>query len=257
MSKIISIIGGKGGTGKTTSTINLGAALNSLGKSSIVIDGNLTTPNVGIYLGIPVVPVNLHHVLAKKNHISEAMYLHPSGMQIIPGDISTEQLKNVDPLKLNKAMLDLEGLADYILIDAAAGLGREALAAIKASDKVLIITNPEMPAVTDALKTIQIVQDMKKQVLGVVLTRSRDDEWDMGVNEVEKMLEYPILGVIPEDENVRKAMVLKNPIMFSYPNSNASVGYKKLASKISGIKYKEEVKKEEGFWDKLRSVFGI
>jgi len=257
MSKIISIVGGKGGVGKSTSAINLGAALNSLGRSSIVIDGNLTTPNIGIYLGIPVVPVNLHHVLAKKNHISEAMYLHPSGMQIIPGDISTEQLKNVDPLKLNKAMLDLEGLADYILIDAAAGLGREALAAIKASDKVLIITNPEMPAVTDALKTIQIVQDMKKQVLGIVLTRTRDDGWDMSTNEVEKMLEYPILGVVPEDNNVRKAMVLKNPVMFSYPNSEASKGYKKLASKISGVKYKEEVKEEESFWDKLKSVFRI
>ena len=257
MSKIISIIGGKGGTGKTTTTINLGAALNEIGKSSIIIDGNLTTPNIGIYLGIPVVPVNLHHVLQKKNHISEAMYLHPSGMQIIPGDISTEQLKNVDPLKLNKTMLDLEGLADYILIDAAAGLGREAIAAIKACDKVLIVTNPEMPAVTDALKTIQIVQDMKKQVLGIALTRNRGDGWDMSVNDVEEMLEYPVLGVISEDDNVRKAMVLKNPIMFSYPNTNASVDYKKLAAKIAGVRYKEKIEKEESFWDKLRSVFGI
>jgi len=251
MSKIISILGGKGGIGKTVSAINLGVALNEFDKSSIVIDGNLTTPNIGIYLGMPVVPVTLHHVLQKKNDIKEAMYLHPSGIKVIPGDISTSQLKNVDPLKLEKVMVELEGLADYIIIDAAAGLGREAIAAIKASDNVLIVTNPEMPAVCDALKSIQIVKEMKKQVLGVVLTRSRNDGLDMNTRDIEKMLEYPIIGVIPEDNNVRKSMVLKNPVTFLHPKSEASVAYKKLAANLTGNKYEERIEKKRGFFSRL------
>ena len=56
MVKVYAIISGKGGVGKSTTAINLGASLNSLGEDVIVIDGNLTTPNIGIYLGAPINP---------------------------------------------------------------------------------------------------------------------------------------------------------------------------------------------------------
>ena len=66
MTKIIVITSGKGGVGKTTTAINLGAAMNHFGKDVLVIDGNLTTPNVGIHLGSPEVPINLNHILNGK-----------------------------------------------------------------------------------------------------------------------------------------------------------------------------------------------
>ena len=69
MTRIISIISGKGGTGKTISAINLSFALSSYGKNVALIDANLTTPNVGIYLGVPSVPVSLHSVLQGKNKL--------------------------------------------------------------------------------------------------------------------------------------------------------------------------------------------
>ena len=63
MAKVYAIISGKGGVGKTTSTINLGTSLNKLGEDVIIIDGNLTTPNIGIHLGAPIVPITLNHIL--------------------------------------------------------------------------------------------------------------------------------------------------------------------------------------------------
>ena len=63
MSRLIVITSGKGGVGKTTTAINLGAAINFLGEDVLIIDGNLTTPNIGVYLGSPEVPVNLNHVI--------------------------------------------------------------------------------------------------------------------------------------------------------------------------------------------------
>ena len=66
MAKIIVITSGKGGVGKTTTAINLGAAINYFGKDVSVIDCNLSTPNVGIHLGSPEVPVNLNHFLLNK-----------------------------------------------------------------------------------------------------------------------------------------------------------------------------------------------
>ena len=95
--KLLTIISGKGGVGKTTTAINLGAALNSFGKEVIVVDANLTTPNVGLHLGAPIVPVNLNHVLLGKAKISDAIYEHESGTKIIPSSLSVKELRRLNP----------------------------------------------------------------------------------------------------------------------------------------------------------------
>ena len=83
MKKIIVIASGKGGVGKTTTAINLAAALNHFGKKVLIIDANLTTPNVGIHLNSPEVPVNLNHVLNGEATALEAVYEHDSGINVI------------------------------------------------------------------------------------------------------------------------------------------------------------------------------
>ena len=88
MSKLIVITSGKGGVGKTTTAINLAAAINYFKKDVLIIDGNLTTPNVGLHLGSPEVPVNLNHVLLEKADPIEAVYEHESGIKIVPSSLS-------------------------------------------------------------------------------------------------------------------------------------------------------------------------
>ena len=83
------------------------------------------------------------------------------------------------------------------------------------------------------------------------MTRSRNDGLDMDTKDIENMLEYPIIGIIPEDNNVRKAMVLKNPVTFLHPRSEASVAYRKLAANLTGNKYEERKEKKKGFFSKL------
>ena len=100
MSKIITITSGKGGVGKTTSAINLGAALNSLGKEVIILDANLTTPNVGLHLGAPLVPINLNHVLSGKASVVDAVYEHESGTKVVPSSLSVKDLKNIKHKRL-------------------------------------------------------------------------------------------------------------------------------------------------------------
>lgn len=234
MSKVFVITSGKGGVGKTTTAINLAAALNSLNEDTMIVDANLTTPNVGLHLGAPVVPVSLTHVLQGKARVDEAIYEHDSGIKILPCSLSVKELDKIKPSKLEDVAKKLKKISDYIIFDSAAGLGEEALTAIRAGDEIIIVTNPEMPAVTDALKTAKIVEGLGKKIRGVIITRVKKDGLDMPYLNVHDMLELPILGIIPEDKAVRKSLAMKNAVMHTHPNSKVARAYKEIAAKIAG-----------------------
>jgi septum site-determining protein MinD len=240
MTRLITIISGKGGVGKTTTAINLGAALSELGKDVIIVDANLTTPNVGLHLGAPIVPISLNHVLSGKAEIVDAIYEHESGAKIIPSSLSVKELRKINHGGLKEIGKKLRRMSDIVLYDSAAGLGEEAIAAIDSADELIIVTNPEIPAVTDALKTTKLAQEMKKSILGVVVTRSVNSKSEMPLVNVRDMLELPILGVIPEDLNVKCSVVMKDALVRTHPRSKASRAYKKLAARIAGVEYKEE-----------------
>lgn len=237
--KVITIVSGKGGVGKTTTSINLGAALNKLGKEVIIVDANLTTPNVGLHLGAPMVPVNLNHVLLGKAKISDAIYEHDSGMKIIPSSLSVKELRRLNHKKLKEVSRKIRKMADYVILDSAAGLGDEAIASIESGDELIIVTNPEIPAVTDALKTIKLAEELGKYVKGVVVTRVRRGKNEMSIGNIRDMLDLAVIGVIPEDSNVQAALKAKDALLHEFPYSKASRAYNKLAARIEGVEYKE------------------
>ncbi len=256
MKKIIVITSGKGGVGKTTTAINLGAAMNYFGKDVLIIDGNLTTPNVGVHLNSPEVPINLNHVLAGKADAYEAVYEHESGIKIMPSSLSIKELNKLRPEKIKEFKEDFKKISDYIIVDSAAGLGNEAIALINMADELIIVTNPEMPAITDALKAIKVAEQNKRPILGVIVTRVRKNDWEMKPENVKEMLEVPILGMVPEDESVQEALSMKNAVVHTHPQSNASLAYKEIAAKLLEIEY-DSRKEREGFWKKIMRKFRL
>jgi len=249
MSKLITITSGKGGVGKTTTAINLGAALNFFGKQVIILDANLTTPNVGLHLGAPIVPISLNHALNGKASVVEAVYEHESGLKIVPSSLSVRDLKTINHDKLRYVGRKLKKMADFVIFDSAAGLGDEAIAAIDSADEMIIVTNPEILAVADALKTAKLIEEMGKRIRGVIVTRVDGSDSDMPLENIEEMLELPIIGVIPEDKSVKEALVMKGALVDTHPRSKAARAYKEIAAKIAGITYKEKS------W--LSSLFGL
>jgi len=231
--RIISIVSGKGGVGKTITSISLAAFLNSFGQNVLLIDANVNTPDVGLSLGAPTVPISLQNVLLGKNSPEEAIYTHSSGTKVMPSSLSlSADIKGLE--KITKKLKNF----DFIIIDSAAGLGEDVLSSLKASDECLIVTNPELPAIAGALKTIKTAEKMNKKILGVIVTReSRDNT--ISLKNIRAMLEYPILGVIPEDKKVKEALAERETLV-NFSKSKAAKGYKKLALKIANCEEEEE-----------------
>ncbi|HPD81574.1 MAG TPA: cell division ATPase MinD [Candidatus Pacearchaeota archaeon] len=250
MNKIIVITSGKGGVGKTTTAINLGAAINYFGGDVLVVDGNLSTPNIGVYLNSPEVPVNLNHVLSNKAEPNEAVYEHESGMKIMLSSLSIKELKKIKPDRIKDFKKDFKKISNYVIVDSSAGLGNEAISTIDLADEIIIVTNPEIPAITDALKTIKLAKQMNKDVKGVIVTRVRKDDIEMTPENVKDMLEVPILGMIPEDNYVKKALNKKDAIIHVYPKSKSARAYKEIAAQILDVDY-DSRKDAPSIWEIL------
>jgi septum site-determining protein MinD len=238
VTRIITFVSGKGGAGKTTLTAGVGTALAKMGKNVVVLDANITTPNLGFHLGMPLTPVTLHDVLKGTARIRDAVYEHDTGLKVVPAGISLRDMKGIDPKQLPNALLDLLGTADIIILDAAAGLGREALASIEAADEIVLITNPDITSVTDALKAAKLAQQMGTRISGIVINRATKKRHEMNTRDIVAMLgEHPILSTVPEDVNVRRALAKRMPVVQTDPNSPASREIKKLAAWIAGESY--------------------
>jgi septum site-determining protein MinD len=253
----ICVISGKGGVGKTTSAVSLAHAMGKHRKT-LLVDANLTTPNVNVHLGWPILKKTLMEVLKGEASLSEAIYTHESGLRILPTVSSMHDLSKLKYEKLKYLMDDLKEHADIVLMDGAAGLGKEALGAMEACDEVLIITNPEMPAVMDAQKTVQLAQEMGKTILGVVLTKVRGKDDEMNVSDVESMLDLPVIGIIPFDKAVQKAQKAKHPVTYSHPKSKAGKSYEELAKALLGSRYFDSInKRSKSLFDYILRKLGL
>ena len=121
MVKVYTIASGKGGTGKTTVSVNLGTMLAQLGKETFLMDADIGMANVGLLLGLQDAPVTLHEILAGKGNINDAIYECPAGLKVIPAGISLQGFQQADPEKIRDVMSEIVKRCDYLLIDAPAG----------------------------------------------------------------------------------------------------------------------------------------
>ena len=181
--------------------------------------------------------ITLNDVLEGNASLVDAIYMHESGLRVIPAGLHMKHLKTSAPDRLWDIGLDLFGSSEAVLLDTPAGLEKGAQSVLDAGEEVLIVTNPEITAVTDALKTIRVAHESGAHVLGVVVNKWHNDHHDMKMEEIEEMLELPILAKIPFDPEVRKSIKLRNPVVVREPNSPAARAYKKLAADLFGIEF--------------------
>jgi len=243
LTRIIGVVSGKGGVGKTTIVVNLGAALALKFKRDVVIvDCNITTSHLGMYLGMYYYPASLNQVLSGEIDIEKAMYDYSiPGLRIIPASLSLEDLKGIDVSELKASIKNLSGKADIVLLDAAPGFGKEALAALKASEEMLYVMTPFVPSLMDVVKCHQLAEQFGVKSLGIILNMTGEGRHELSIKEIEQLTELPVIAKIPRDKNILKSLSEKIPVIDLKPNSPASREFKKLAANLIGQDYTEGV----------------
>lgn len=234
MGRVIGIMSGKGGVGKTTIALNLGLAIHQFGHEVVVIDGDVKNPNLGLYLGIYSPPLTVNDIIKKDIDLNIVKHTHSSGIDIVPA-----------PLLLSSSGLGLTRLRDifnkkegYFIIDFPPGLGKETMSLLDICDEVLIITNPNIPSVASTMRVVNIVKSQDKNILGVLVNMA-GKSYEIELDAIETVCSAPLLGELPEDENVRKSAMLKTPVLDHKPYSKASLKFKDIAAKITGSNYKK------------------
>lgn len=246
--RILAVVSGKGGVGKTTFVSNMGLALTEMNETVTLVDGDFSTSNLGLQLGLFQFPVGIQDALKGRIDIESAMYTHPSGLRIIPASVSLRYLRQkLSPFRLRSALTKMEGI---VMIDSPPGLGDDAFFVLKACDDIMVITNPEIPAVTDAFKVVEVAREMGKEPVGVILNRVRGKN-ELSREEVEEMCGTRVVDTIPDDDSVRKGLYEKVPVLKYSPYSPASVAFRRIASGMLGRDYSPPK------FLRLRRMFGV
>lgn len=249
----ISITSGKGGTGKTTLTANLGVALATLGRDTCILDGDLAMANLGIVMGLTKCETNFFDVLLGKADVADALYVN-YGVKVLPCGFRFEDvhemLSKVKRERIEEVIGELLRKTEFLLIDAPAGIGDATIISIAAAREMLPVCNPTYPSLVDCYKTVRLANVLGSWTRGLVVNRTGKAA-DLSTAEVEQFMgrtlgAIPTLAEIPEDPKVQEAELEGVPVVVYEPDCAASVAINELARVVTGEADLPYVPSEEG-----------
>jgi len=240
MAKIIGVTSGKGGVGKTTIVSNLGIILSKyFNKKVTIVDCNVTNSHLALYFGMYYFPSTINKVIKDDVDIEEAVYKHYSGVSIVPASLSLADLRGVDVVRLKEVLEPLREKNDIIILDGSPGLGRESMAMLNACDEVLFVTTPLMSSLMDVVRYKEVLNEIKKKSMGIIINMRQNVKNEMKSSEIEKFTDMDVISSIPYDKGVYKSLAMGSPIFLSNPNNRASREFLRIASWLAGEEYKE------------------
>ncbi len=237
--RIISVISTKGGVGKTTVAINLALALQNFNRKTAILDFNFTSPHVALYLNSIYFPKTLNNFLKNECRFEEIIYMHPSGLTIVPTSLRTEDIVAVQD---NLRQIIMENLKDYefVIIDSAPGLGREAMISLNSCQEAIFVANPDLASIFDVAKTYKLINNLPERpiIWGIVLNKVKQKSYELSKEDVERYTGLPVLLTIKENNKFVESLNKRIPAYLF--DSRIREEFNLLASKVAGIPYEKE-----------------
>jgi septum site-determining protein MinD len=247
MAKVLVVTSGKGGVGKTTSTAALGGALAQGGEKVCVIDFDVGLRNLDLVMGAERrVVFDLINVVQGDAKLSQALIRDKrlENLSLLPAS----QTRDKDALTeegVARVLTELRDKFDWIVCDSPAGIERGATLAMRHADVAVVVTNPEVSSVRDSDRIIGLLDSkteraergerVEKHLLLTRYDQGRAERGEMLKKEdVLEILSIPLLGIIPESEEVLRASNVGTPVTLNNPNSAPGRAYFDAARRLKG-----------------------
>ena len=268
--RVITVTSGKGGVGKTSIAVNLAIQIQRLGKRVIILDADFGLANIEVMLGIRP-QYNLADLMFRGKTLNEIITRGPEGVGFISGGSGIQELARMTKeqvMYLTQKLVELDSLADVIIVDTGAGIADNVLEFVTASSEVILVATPEPTSITDAyalLKALNRRAGFSREHTSIKMISNRVGTEAEGRNLYEKMsvvvdkflnIQPEFLGIIPQDDMISKAVMVQKPITMAYPNSPAAKALQTIAGKLCDGMQQESKKGITGlFSDMIRTKF--
>jgi len=265
MGEVITITSGKGGVGKSTLSANLAVGLAQRGKKVVAIDFDIGLRNLDMILGLENrIVYDVIDVMEGRCNLSQALIndKRSKTLYFLPAS-QTSDKDILDKEKVEKLIKSLKEDFDFIVIDSPAGIESGFEHSIFLADRAIIVTTPDVSAVRDADRVIGIIdaksqkaKDGKEVLKHVVINRLKPEMVESGnmlsVEDVLSILALPLIGIIPDDEEIITSTNEGEPIYFN-DKSKAAEAYKRITKRVLGeeISFLDLKPEKRGFFKRL------
>lgn len=255
--RVITVTSGKGGVGKSNTSINLACQFKKLGKRVIILDADFGLANIEIMFGT-VPKHNLCDLIYQGKNITDIITWGPMDIGFISGGSGIAGLSNLSQDYLNyiiQNLAKLDAIADIVIIDTGAGISDAVLDFLVASGEILLVATPEPTSITDSYSLLKALnrhprflrEDSKIKVIANKV--SSDTEGETMYNKlntvVNRYLKLPItyLGAIPQDYHLEDAVMQQKPVSMQSPRSKSALAYEKMAYALMDKEYDKSLVK--------------
>jgi len=268
MGIVITVTSGKGGVGKSTTTANLAVGLANLGKRVVAIDFDIGLRNLDMILGLENrIVYDVVDVMEGRCNLAQALINDKKSKSLY--FLPASQTKDKDILnkeKVKKLIDDLKESFDIVMIDSPAGIESGFEHSIFLADRALIVSTPDVSSVRDADRVIGIIDAKSERAKNglevekhVIINRIKPDMVDAGnmlsVEDVLGILALPLIGVIPDDEDVITSTNLGSPIV-NKEKSLTAESYRRIARRILGEEVEFlDIRVKKGLFASLKGLF--
>ena len=240
-SRVIVITSGKGGVGKTTAVANIGISVARLGYRVVLIDADIGLRNLDLLLGLENrVLYTAMEVLDGKCRLDQALIRDKRWKNLALLPISkNRQRYNVDRQGITALVKSLQELGyQYIVIDCPAGIDVGFINAITPADEAIVVTTPEITAIRDADRVTGLLEANNIFNVKLLLNRVRLEIIQrndiMSVDDVQEILGIPLLGAVPEDNNVIVATNRGEPLVLRKKITLSGIAFENAARRLIG-----------------------